>query len=138
MKLRFGHDPHPAPPPRRFAPTPILVTPRVRWALILVGIVALVLLIRAAPSILSITLGGFTLSLVLSFPVRALERIMPRGVAILVTFLGLVGLIVLAAFALVPTLITQLTDLIAATRLWRPRPIRCCATFSSRCKSAGC
>ncbi len=100
---------------RRRRPTLIAVSPRVRWALVLLGLVVLVLLIRAAPSILSMALGGFTLSLVLSFPVRLLERFMPRGIAILVTFLALVGLIVLVVIAIVPTLIEQLTALIAAT-----------------------
>jgi predicted PurR-regulated permease PerM len=100
---------------RRRRPTLIAVSPRIRWALVLFGLVVLVLLIRAAPSILSMALGGFTLSLVLSFPVRLLERFMPRGIAILVTFLALVGLIVLVVIAIVPTLIEQLTALIAAT-----------------------
>jgi predicted PurR-regulated permease PerM len=99
--------------PRR--PTLIAVSPRVRWAMVLLGLVVLVLLVRAAPSILSMALGGFTLSLVLSFPVRQLERFMPRKVAILVTFLALVGLIALVVIAIVPTLIEQLTALIAAT-----------------------
>ena len=100
---------------RRRQPTLIAVSPRVRWALVLLGLVVLVLLIRAAPSILSMALGGFTLSLVLSFPVRLLARFMPRGIAILVTFLALVGLIALIVIAIVPTLIEQLTALIAAT-----------------------
>ncbi|HEY8599324.1 MAG TPA: AI-2E family transporter [Thermomicrobiales bacterium] len=102
-------------PPRRRRPTLIAVSPRVRWAFVLLGLIVLVLLIRAAPSVLSMTLGGFTLSLVLSFPVRLLERFMPRRMAILVTFLALVGLITLVVVAIVPTLIEQLTALIAAT-----------------------
>ena len=100
---------------RRRKPTPIAVSPRVRWAIVLLGLVVLVLLFRAAPSILSMALGGFTLSLVLSFPVRLLERFIPRRIAILVTFLALVGLIALVIIAIVPTLIEQLTALIAAT-----------------------
>jgi predicted PurR-regulated permease PerM len=50
-------------------------------------------------------LGGSALALVISFPVRALSRFMPRGWAILVSFLLLVGLAILALAVLVPILI---------------------------------
>lgn len=105
----------PTGPRRRRLPTLIAVSPRVRWVAVAIGLVLLVLLLRAAPSILTISLGGFTLSLILSFPVRLLSRFMRRGLAIAVTFLGLIGLIALALVALVPTLIDQLTSLINAT-----------------------
>ncbi len=94
-------------------PTLIAVTPRVRWFGVILGLIALVWLLHAAPSVLAILLGGFTLALILSFPIQFLERYMARGLAILLTFLGLFGLIALAAFALVPALIDQLTALIA-------------------------
>lgn len=100
---------------RAHPPTPIMVSPRMRWTLVLAGVIALIVLVRAAPSILSIVLGGFALALVLSFPVRALSHVMPRGFAILITFLILFGLIALALFSLIPTLIDQLTALVNAT-----------------------
>ncbi len=96
-------------------PTLIAVSPRVRWTAVAIGLALLVLLLRAAPSILTISLGGFTLALVLAFPVNALARLMPRGLAIAVTFLALLGLIALVLFTFVPTLIDELTSLIAAT-----------------------
>lgn len=96
-------------------PTPILISPRTRTILLLAAVVALVLLVRAAPSVLVIVLGGITLALILSFPVRLLAHVMPRGLAILVTFLGLLGLVILAIVALVPLLVEQLTALVAAT-----------------------
>ena len=100
---------------RSHPPTPIMISPRMRWILTLLGIIALIFLVRAAPSILAIVLGGFALALVLSFPVRAMSYYLPRAVAILLTFLALFGLIGLAVFALVPTLIDQLSALISAT-----------------------
>ncbi|CAA9556041.1 MAG: hypothetical protein AVDCRST_MAG18-681 [uncultured Thermomicrobiales bacterium] len=109
-----GQHPARAVRPRR-PPTLIAVAPRVRWALVLLGLVALVLLIRAAPGIFTITIGGFALALILSFPVRALSRLMPRGIAILVTFLTLIGFLALVIVTLIPVLIDQLTALIAAT-----------------------
>ena len=107
--------PQGAPPasPRR-APTLILISPRTRNLLIGAMVVALVLVIWEAPTILTISLGGAFLALILSFPVRLLSRVMPRSVAILLTFLALVALLVLATFVLVPILINQLSGLIAA------------------------
>ncbi len=72
-----------------------------RWALVLLGLVALVLLVRAAPGILWIGLGGVTLALILSFPVRGLARFMPRALAILPfigSWLGAIPAITIAAF----------------------------------------
>jgi predicted PurR-regulated permease PerM len=99
----------------RRLPTPIFITPRVRWVLVGAAIVALIVLLRAAPDVLTVSLGGFALALVLSFPVRYLARFMPRGLAILATFFVLIGVFTLALLILVPILIEQLTVLIADT-----------------------
>ncbi len=94
------------------APTPIWISKRTRTVLLLGGLVALVLLIWYSPSVPLMLLGGFALALVISFPVRALSRFMPRGWAILTSFLALVGLVVLALVVLVPILIAQLASFI--------------------------
>ena len=60
-------------------------------------------------------LGGVALAIVLSFPVRALSHIMPRGLAILLTVLAMLGLISLGFFFLVPLLIEQLSTLVRNT-----------------------
>jgi predicted PurR-regulated permease PerM len=83
--------------------------------IVAVGLLALVLVLYAAPIILLIAFGGTALAIVLSYPVRALSRLMPRGLAILVTFLALIGLVVLALVVLIPILIEQLSRLIAFT-----------------------
>ncbi len=105
------------PPRRRRArrSTPIPISPRARTILALVALVALVLLLRAAPSVLTIVLGGAALALLLSFPVRLLSHLMPRGFAILLSFLALLGLVIFALGTLVPLLVDQLTALILAT-----------------------
>ena len=64
--------------------------------LVVVGVAALAYVLYAAPSILVVALGGTALAVVLSFPVRALSHVMPRGPAILLTFLGLLGMVGLA------------------------------------------
>src|SRR5215203_7202352 len=56
----------------------------------------------------------FRRALVLSFPVRWLSRIMPRWLAMVVTFLVLVGLSLLAFLILVPILVVQLVSFVKA------------------------
>jgi predicted PurR-regulated permease PerM len=83
--------------------------------LAVIGLAALAYVLYAAPSILVVALGGTALAVVLSFPVRALSRVMPRGPAILLTFLGLLGIVALALGYLVPRLVQQLSRLILRT-----------------------
>jgi predicted PurR-regulated permease PerM len=80
--------------------------------LIVLGIAALAYVLYAAPSILIVALGGTAIAIVLSFPVRALSRVMPRGMAILITFVALLGLVVLALVFLIPLLVRQLSNFI--------------------------
>jgi predicted PurR-regulated permease PerM len=100
---------------RARTPTPIFVSPRVAAVIAVVGVAVLAYLLYAAPSILIVALGGTALAVVLSFPVRALSHLVPRGPAILVTFLGLVGMVALALGYLVPLLVQQLSRLIVRT-----------------------
>lgn len=93
-------------------PIPIWISKRTRTVLIVGGLAALVLLMWFSPSVPVMLLGGFALALIVSFPVRALSRFMPNGWAILVSFLILVGLVVLALAVLVPILISQLISFI--------------------------
>ena len=93
-------------------PTPIFVSKRVLTGIIALALVALALVLYAAPSVVVVALGGMALAIVLSFPVRALSHVVPRPVAILVTVLGVLGLITLGLFYLVPLLIEQLRELV--------------------------
>ena len=96
-------------------PTPIFVSPRVMAIIVVLGIAVLAYVLYAAPSILIVALGGTALAIILSFPVRALSRVIPRGPAILMTFLGLVGLVTLALVFLIPLLVRQLRNFILIT-----------------------
>jgi len=97
------------------SPTPIFVSARVMAIIVVLGLAALVYVLYAAPSILIVALGGMALAIVLTFPVRALSRLMPRGVAILVTFMVLIGVVALALGFLVPLLVRQLRLFILIT-----------------------
>jgi predicted PurR-regulated permease PerM len=98
----------------RGAPTPIPISPRTRNLLMLAAVVGLILLIRAAPVILTISLGGALLALILSFPVRLLSRVMPRGAAIFLTMLTLGIMLTVAIFVAIPVLVDQISGLIEA------------------------
>jgi predicted PurR-regulated permease PerM len=78
----------------------------------LASVVALVLLMWLSPSVPLMLLGGVALALHISFPVRALSRFMPRRWAILVSFLALVGLVIIGFVVLVPILVVQLVSFI--------------------------
>jgi predicted PurR-regulated permease PerM len=101
--------------PRPSSPTPIFVSPRVAALLVILCILALTFVLYASPTTLIVALGGAALSMVLSFPVRALSHVMPRPLAILVTFLTLIGMFALAGIIIVPLLIDQLSALISRT-----------------------
>ena len=99
----------------RADPTPIVVTSRTRWILVAAVLFLLYWVGHSAPTARAMLLGGVTLALFLSFPVTQLARIMPRGLAVLVTFLGLVLVGVIAVVVLVPIIVEQLTSLAQAT-----------------------
>lgn len=98
--------------PRGRAPTPILVSRRVAVVLAALGAAVVAYVLWAAPSILVVALGGLALAVVLSYPVRALSRLVPRGLAILLTFSALVGLAALAPVFLISPLLEQLQSFV--------------------------
>ncbi len=95
--------------------TPIPVSSRVWIGIVVVGVALFGLLLYAAPTVPAVALGGVALAIVLSFPVRALSHFMPRGLAILLTVVAMLGLISLGFFFLVPLLIEQLSTLVRNT-----------------------
>jgi predicted PurR-regulated permease PerM len=90
-------------------PTPIVITPRTRTIILLAIVAGFIILWRSAPTAVTILLGGLTLAVFLSTPVNLLSRIMPRGLAVLCTFLILLLIGVVIGTILVPLLIQQLT-----------------------------
>jgi predicted PurR-regulated permease PerM len=109
---------------RRTWPTPIWVPKLVRNVLMVVAVLALLAVLVfvswRVPSALIIAVGGFALATLLSAPVRDLSYVMPhrsRGLAVLSTFLAIVGLIVVGAIFLVPRLAAQFSTLSEALPL---------------------
>lgn len=102
---------HPAPALDE-SPTPIEISTRTRNILIGATAIGLILLFWAAPTILTIILGGGLFAIILSFPTQLLSLVMRRGLAILVTLLSVLAAIVIAILVIVPLLINQLSSLI--------------------------
>jgi len=88
-------------------PTPIRIS-KTTWNLILLALTSLlVLLLWAVPIVPAVSLAGFAVALVLSFPVHLFARYVPRGVAILLSFLILLAGLFLVAYIVVPVLLSQ-------------------------------
>jgi predicted PurR-regulated permease PerM len=82
--------------------------------LVVLGLLVLTLIMWFSPTVPIVLLGGFAVALVLSFPVRWLSHIMPRWLAMIVTFLVLGGAILLAFLILIPILVVQLVSFVQA------------------------
>lgn len=96
------------------APTPILISHRMRFIIILVTFLAMVLVFQSVPNIVSIVLLGATLALILSFPVRFLQRYMARRWSIFVVTIALLGGTVFLLALAIPMLINEITQFIVA------------------------
>lgn len=92
--------------------TPIAVSPWLRAVLIAAALAAVAWLLWTAPTVPTLLLGGGTMALVLSFPVRLLSRLMPRWLAILLVVTGVLVLLGVALLVLIPLVIDQLSQLI--------------------------
>jgi predicted PurR-regulated permease PerM len=77
-------------------------------------VAVLVLILWTVPIVLAISLGGFAVALVLSFPVHLSSRLMPRSLAILLAFLILSAILLLVFYILVPLLVSQVGALAIA------------------------
>lgn len=93
-------------------PTPIRISLRTRNLILVAIVAALLLIVWVVPFVLIISLLGFALALVLSFPVRWFSRFMSRGVAILLSSLIVLAIFVLALLFLVPLIVDQVTALV--------------------------
>jgi predicted PurR-regulated permease PerM len=110
-----GRVPESVPPqlrPASRAATPIYISEHVRTILLVALLVVLLVIAWAAPGGLIAAGGGAFLAVVLSLPVNALARVMPRWLAMLIAFLVLGGLGVLVLFLVVPPLLAHLGDAI--------------------------
>lgn len=90
------------------SPTPIYVSHRTRTIIlfVLVGIFAYIS--YRVPTVLSTVFMGATLALILSFPVRFLQRFVSRGKSIAIVTLGMIGGAVVTLLLLIPFLVSEI------------------------------
>ena len=93
--------------------TKIPVSPRTRNILLAIVAGLIVLIFWKAPTLPKLLLTGMAVALVLSFPVKYLSKIIPRGIAIAIVVIALLALLVLGAIVLVPLAVDQLASLAA-------------------------
>ena len=91
--------------------TQIPVSPRTRNFLLAVVAVLILLIFWKAPTLPKLLLTGMAVALVLSFPVKYLSKLIPRGIAIAVVVLALLAVLVVGGIVLVPLAVAQLASL---------------------------
>ncbi|HEX2517167.1 MAG TPA: AI-2E family transporter [Chloroflexota bacterium] len=102
-------------------PVPIYITTRLRAVLVAVIVAALLLVCWRAPVAPAVFLLGLLLALILSFPLRPLCRVLPRGQAVAAVVGGAVLLLVLVAANVVPRLLEELPGYVATLSEYQMR-----------------
>ena len=91
--------------------TQIPVSPRTRNVLLAIVVGLILLIFWKAPTLPKLLLTGMAVALVLSFPVKYLSKLIPRGIAIAIVVIALLAFLVLGGIVLVPLAVDQLTSL---------------------------
>ena len=91
--------------------TQIPVSPRTRNILLAIVVGLILLIFWKAPTLPKLLLTGMAVALVLSFPVKYLSKLIPRGIAIAIVVLTVLALLVIAGIVLVPLAVGQLVSL---------------------------
>jgi predicted PurR-regulated permease PerM len=91
--------------------THIPVSPRTRNILLAIVAGLILVIFWKAPTLPKLLLTGMAVALVLSFPVKYLSKVIPRGIAIAIVVLALLALLVVGAIVLVPLAAAQLASL---------------------------
>ena len=94
------------------APTPIYISQRTRIILLAAMVVVLIWLAMEAPSVPRLLAIGATVALTLSFPVRMLQRWMPRGLAILVVVGSTVAFAIIGLILVIPYSIREISEFV--------------------------
>lgn len=104
-----GRTPVYGPPVPAVEPTPIYITPRTRMVLLIIIGVIIYLLVTRASEVVSLLLFGSTVALLLSFPVRFLNRILPRNLAIAIVAITTALLAIIMLALLIPFAVNEIS-----------------------------
>lgn len=101
-------------PEEMVVPTPIYVSHRARIFINLLVVVALILTFSNLPTITSIVLIGSTVALILSFPVRLLQRRLSRRLSILIVTITAFGGTILTTSLAIPFLLDEINQFVTS------------------------
>lgn len=95
-------------------PTPIIVPHWLRSVILIAFTIAIIMLFRNLPAIITTLLMGATLALILSFPVRFLQRFISRRWSIIIVTVSMLGITIVSLALAIPFLISEITKFINA------------------------
>ncbi len=92
--------------------TPIVVPLRAAQVAIAGAVLLLVFVLWTVPAVITILIGGMAFALLFSFPVRVLDRFMPRAAAVAIALVGSIAIVGVAGYIAVPPIAAEVTDFV--------------------------
>jgi len=92
--------------------TPIVMPLRAAQFTIAGAVLLLVFILWTVPAVITILIGGIAFALLLSFPVRVLDRYMPRAIAVGITLLTSICILAGAFYVVIPPIASEVTDFV--------------------------
>jgi len=92
--------------------TPIVVPRRAAHVAAGGAVLLLLFVLWTVPAVITILIGGIAFALLLSFPVRVLDRYMPRPVAVAATLISAIAVVGVAFYIAVPPIAAEVTDFV--------------------------
>lgn len=101
-------------PEQMSEPTPIYISGRTRLVIMAAILIVFALIVQSFPTIVSTVLLGATLALILSFPVRLLQRVVSRRLSILIVTVALLAATVFLLALAIPLLVNEISQFVSA------------------------
>ncbi|MDA0270733.1 MAG: AI-2E family transporter [Chloroflexi bacterium] len=92
--------------------TPIILPRRVGYWVAAAAMLGLLLVLWVVPAVVTIAIGGIAFALLFSFPVRVLDRYMPRPAAVALVLSSFLGVLVLAFYLVIPPIAAEVSQFI--------------------------
>ena len=93
--------------------TPIVVPRRLGYAAVAAVVLLILFVLWTVPAVITILIGGTAFALLFSYPVRLLDRYMPRSLAVAITLITAIAVTAGALTVAIPPIAAQVTDFAA-------------------------
>jgi len=90
--------------------TPIVVPRRLGYAAVAAVVLLILFVLWTVPAVITILIGGTAFALLFSYPVRLLDRYMPRPLAVAITLITAIAVTAGALMVAIPPIAAQVTD----------------------------